>query len=73
MYDVIADTIDEHQFSFLCPFCNARHRHGHGGDRTTHRIEHRFSHCLDRPRNIAVKIGGGVVPSPDLLTQIEGD
>ena len=57
MYDVIADKMDEHQFSFRCPFCKSRHFHGNAGDLTTHRIEHRVSHCIDLPpRNIAIKI-----------------
>ena len=49
-YKVVADYIDEKQFSFICPFCSTdgytrRHLHGNGGNFCQTRWEHRGSHC----------------------------
>lgn len=46
VYPVVADFIDKTHFSFCCPFCNARHKHGNMGDFYSTRWEYRISHCL---------------------------
>jgi hypothetical protein len=64
-FDAIADIMYAKQFSFVCPFCSGddpvRHYHGNNRDRTTHRIESRFSHCISAPRNILIKIDDTIV------------
>ena len=49
-YKVVADYIDETQFSFICPFCSTagntrRHLHGNRRDFCSTRWEHRVSNC----------------------------
>ena len=48
-YKVVADYIDERQFSFICPFCSTtetikRHTHGNCLDYCSNRREHRGGH-----------------------------
>ena len=54
-YKVVADYIDERQFSFICPFCSTtetikRHTHGNCLDYCSNRWEHRGGHgdCMGK-------------------------
>ena len=54
-YKVVADYIDERQFSFLCPICSTtekvnRHTHGNCLDYCYNRWEHRGGHgdCMGK-------------------------
>jgi hypothetical protein len=64
---VIAEYINQYQFSFQCPFCYSRHRrdgkpyknakrvyhyHGSNGD-LSDRIEYRNPHCLRCPPELS--------------------
>ena len=52
---VIADTINEVQFSYKCPVCKRKHFHGSGGQ-LHNRIEERTSHCHLRNQHNDVEI-----------------
>tara|TARA_B100001059_G_C17671443_1_gene494739 strand:+ start:123 stop:905 length:783 start_codon:yes stop_codon:yes gene_type:complete len=43
--DVIAHTMDGHQFHYKCSRCGKDHYHGNGLDPYTNRVEHRVRHC----------------------------
>ena len=55
-FDVIADEITATQFSFICPYCRIRHYHGNCLDYCSNRIEHRTSHCMQKPMELKIKI-----------------